>query len=292
MRDRSRIIILMNKLTSAKRAAVVAALVEGNSMRATCRMTGVSLPTVTKLLRDLGDVCARYQDRMLRNLACERIECDEIWSFVGAKQRNIREADRHFGIGDVWTWTALDADSKLIVTWLVSGRDAIAASRFMRDLASRLTKRIQLTTDSHRSYIPAVEGAFGSDVDYATLQKTFASDMGGEARYSPAKIKGSVLEVVKGSPNRDLVSTSYVERQNLTMRMSVRRFTRLTNAFSKNVENHAAAIALHFMNYNFVRIHKTTRVTPAMAAGVSDHVWSLDELIGLLEIAEEIKKVA
>jgi len=282
----------MNKLTSAKRAAIVAALVEGNSMRSTCRMTGVSLPTVTKLLTDLGEVCARYQDAILRHLPCARIECDEIWSFVGAKQRNIPIERRGFGIGDVWTWTALCADTKLVPSWYVGPRDAIAAHWFMRDLASRVPGRLQLTTDAFRPYPDAVEEAFGARVDYATIQKNYSSDIQGASRYSPPRIISSVTEVLKGNPDPALISTSYVERQNLTMRMGMRRFTRLTNGFSKKVENHAAAVALHFMHYNFCRIHKTTRVTPAMAANVSDHVWGLDELIGLLEIAEEIKRVA
>ena len=282
----------MNKLNSAKRSAVVAALVEGNSIRSTVRLTGVSMPTVLRLLTDMGAVCSRYQDAVLKNLPCKRIECDEIWSFVGAKAGNVPQERRgQYGVGDVWTWVGICADTKLVPSWLVGTRNAVTGYQFMQDLASRLRHRVQLTTDAHKPYLAAVEGAFGEDIDFAVLQKVYGQDPAAtaERRYSPAKIKSAYREVLKGSPDPRFISTSYVERQNLTMRMSMRRFTRLTNAFSKKVENHAAAVALHFMNYNFCRIHKTTRVTPAMAAGVTDHVWNLSEVVGLLEIAEEIK---
>ena len=276
----------MNKLSSAKRAAVVAALVEGNSIRATVRMTGVAKNTVVKLLVDLGEACARYQDETLRNLRCNRIQCDEIWSFVGAKEKNV-PADKagKFGIGSVWTWTALDADTKLVPSFLVGTRDLGSAFTFISDLASRLRNRVQLTTDGHRPYLSAVEDAFGADIDYAVLQKLYGSDPQSETRYSPAQCIGTKTEIVTGDPDPKHISTSYVERQNLTMRMSMRRFTRLTNAFSKKIENHIAAVALYFMYYNFGRVHQTLRVTPAMEAGVTDHVWTVQEIVGLLDRA-------
>jgi IS1 family transposase len=275
--------VIMNRLSTAKRAAVVGALVEGCSIRSTVRMTGVAKNTVTKLLVELGAACTAYQSDTLRNLSCKRLQCDEIWSFVGAKDKNV-PADKmgKFGVGSVWTWTAIDADTKLCVSFLVSTRDAGAAHEFMADVASRLRGRVQLTTDGHRPYLEAVEGAFGADIDYATLTKLYGVDPQGEKRYSPPVCLGCDTKIVSGDPNPKHISTSYVERQNLTMRMSMRRFTRLTNAFSKKVENHAAAIALYFMYYNFARIHQTLRVTPAMEAGVSDHVWSIEEIVGLL----------
>ncbi len=274
----------MNKLSTAKRVAVVAALVEGNSIRATARMTNVSKPTILKLLVQLGHVCAEYHSTFVRDLRCKRIECDEIWQFCYAKAKNVPEDKRTtFGYGDVWTWTAIDATSKLIVSWLIGPRDAGAAYTFMQDVASRIVTRIQLTTDGHRVYLNAVEDAFGADVDYATLVKVYGNDPTNETRYSPAKILSSTTEVIKGSPNPKLISTSYVERQNLTMRMGMRRFTRLTNGFSKKVENHEAAVALHFMHYNFCRVHQTLRVTPAMEAGISNRVWSLAELVSILD---------
>jgi IS1 family transposase len=274
----------MNRLTTAKRVAVVAALVEGCSIRATVRMTGVAKNTIAKLLLELGDACSRYQDEHLRDLGCLRLQCDEIWSFVGAKDRNVpAEKVGTFGIGSVWTWTCIDADSKLIPSWRVSTRDGGAAYEFMLDVASRMRNRVQLTTDGHAPYLTAVEDAFGGDIDYATLVKLYGADPNAERRYSPAICIGCDSKVVSGYPSPKHINTSYVERQNLTMRMSMRRFTRLTNAFSKKVENHAAAVALYFMFYNFGRIHQTLRVTPAMAAGVSDHVWSIEEIIRLLD---------
>ncbi len=272
----------MNRLSTARRVQIVAALVEGNSLRATSRMADVSINTVTKLLVDLGAVCARYQDEQFRRLPCRRLECDEIWSFVYAKDKNVPEDMRgQFGVGSVWTWVVLCADTKLVPSWRVGPRDAGTAYEFMRDLAERLSRRVQLTTDGFRVYIEAVESAFGADIDYAMLQKIYGADPEGGRRYSPAKILSSTMEVIKGDPDPRLVSTSFVERQNLTMRMSMRRFTRLTNGFSKKVENHVAMLALHYMHYNFARIHKTLRVTPAMAAGVADHVWSVEEIVGL-----------
>jgi len=274
----------MNKLPLAKRAQVIGCLVEGNSIRATVRMTGVAKNTVTKLLVDVGKACAEYQDATLRNLPCKRVQCDEIWSFCYAKAKNVPEDHRgEFGYGDVWTWTALCADTKLVPSWLVGDRSGATASVFIEDLASRLSSRIQLTTDGNKVYLDAVENAYGGAVDYAMLQKIYGPDPEGEKRYSPAACVGAEKIVISGNPDVKLVSTSYVERQNLTMRMCMRRFTRLTNAFSKKVENLAHAVALHFMYYNFSRVHKTLRVTPAMEARVSDHVWSLEEIAGLIE---------
>lgn len=275
----------MNKLTQAKRVQVIAALVEGNSIRATCRMTGVAKGTVLKLLVDLGQACAAYQDRTLRNLSCKRVQCDEIWSFCYAKEKNVPEEMKgKLGFGDVWTWTAIDADTKLIVSFLVGGRSTEYARKFIDDLASRLANRVQLTTDGHRAYLTAVERAFGGEVDYAMLDKIYnAPPNQGTTRYSPAECCGTRKIKVKGNPDIKQVSTSFVERQNLTMRMSMRRMTRLTNAFSKKIENQAHAVALHFMHYNFARIHQTLRVTPAMEAGVTDHVWNLEEISGLLD---------
>jgi IS1 family transposase len=275
---------MANVLKPEKRVAILSALVEGNSIRAAGRMVGVSKDTVMKLLVDLGRACASYQDRALRNLSCRKLQADEIWCFVGMKEKNVPLEDRYrFGVGDVWTWTAIDAETKLIPCWLVAERTARDASLFMRDLASRLLHRVQLTTDGHRAYLTAVEDGFRHDIDYAMLVKLYGSDPEqGNVRYSPAKIKSASREVIRGNPDPAHISTSYAERSNLTMRMGMRRFTRLTNGFSKKVENHAAAVALHFMHYNFARIHQTLRVTPAMAAGVSDHVWELEEIVALL----------
>lgn len=274
--------VSMNKLNTEKRCAVVRALVEGYSIRSTVRMTGVSKNTIAKLLVDLGDACTRYQDRVLRNLPCKRLQLDEIWSFVGCKQKNLPENTApQFGRGDVWTWTAIDADTKLVPSWLVGTRDGESAKEFCNDLASRLASRVQITSDGHRAYLEAIEGAFGMNVDYSMLIKHYGTEAA-EVRYSPAQISGITKSKVTGSPDTRHVSTSYVERQNLTMRMSMRRFTRLTNVFSKKVENHAAAIALHFMHYNFARVHQTLRCTPAMKAGVTDHIWSIEEIVALL----------
>lgn len=276
-------IVSMNKLSTAKRAAVVAALVEGNSIRATVRMTGIAKNTVVKLLTDLGAACQRFHDQTVTDLKCRRIQCDEIWSFVYAKEKNAKPEMKDAGTaGDVWTWTALDADSKLIVSWLVGGRDGGYAYEFMQDVAGRLAHRVQLTTDGYKPYLEAVEGAFGCDVDYAQLVKLYGESPEGQRRYSPAVCTGAKKTAVQGAPDPAHIATSYVERQNLTMRMSMRRFTRLTNGFSKKVENHAAAVALHFMYYNFARVHQTLRVTPAMEAGVAHHVWTLAEIVGLL----------
>jgi IS1 family transposase len=272
----------MNTLTKEKRTQIIGMLIEGMSLRATSRLADVSFNTVTKLLVDIGHVTADYQDRTLRNLKCKRIQCDEIWAFVYAKEKNVpKKLKGQFGFGDVWTWTAIDADTKLVASFLVGTRNARSAAMFIDDLKSRLANRVQLTTDGHRAYLTAVEDAFGADVDYAMLQKIYESSQE-ETRYSPAKCVGCEVKKVQGNPDPEHISTSYVERQNLTMRMGMRRFTRLTNAFSKKVENHAYQVALHFMFYNFARIHTTLRVTPAMEAGVSDHVWSIEEIADLL----------
>jgi IS1 family transposase len=273
----------MNRLPIAKRAQIIQMLVEGSSLRATSRMADVSINTVTKLLVDVAEAAYLYHDRAVRNVRCKRVQCDEIWCFVGAKAKNVPSAREQEGWGDVWTWTAIDADTKLCVSYLVGGRDGWWAAEFMRDVASRIRNRIQLTTDGHRAYLNAVEDAFGADVDYAMLQKIYGASDRPDTRYSPAQCIGCDMKVVSGRPDPEHVSTSYVERQNLTMRMSMRRFTRLTNGFSKKVENHAAAVALHFIHYNFARIHKTLRITPAMAAGISDHVWSYEEIAALAD---------
>ncbi|HVB33740.1 MAG TPA: IS1 family transposase [Patescibacteria group bacterium] len=277
----------MNKLSTEKRRQVVAALVEGNGIRATVRMTGVSKNTIAKLLVELGAACSEYLDKALINLNSKRIQCDEIWSFCYAKEKNLRgELRGKFGYGDVWTWVGMDADSKLIVSWLVAGRDAGSAYGFMQDLAKRLANRVQLTTDGHRPYLNAVEDSFGSEIDYAMLVKLYGNDGSNDTRYSPAECIGCREVAISGKPDSRHVSTSFVERQNLTMRMHMRRFTRLTNAHSKKVENHIASIAIHYMHYNFCRVHETLRVTPAMEAGIADHVWSIEEMISLLDSRE------
>jgi IS1 family transposase len=273
----------MNKLDTAKRTQIVAALVEGCSIRSTVRMTGASKNTIAKLLVELGAACSDYLDKTLVNLNAKRIQCDEIWQYVGAKQKNVTPVMAEKKIcGDVWTWVAIDADSKLICSWLVGRRDPGCATEFIQDLADRLTNRVQLTTDGLKMYLNAVADGFGSDIDYAMLIKIYGNDPEGQKRYSPATCTGCKKENKIGEPDPKHVSTSYVERQNLTMRMGMRRFTRLTNAFSKKIENHVAAIAIHCFYYNFIRIHQTLRVTPAMQAGITDHLWSLEDLIGLL----------
>jgi IS1 family transposase len=277
----------MNKLSIDRQAEVIRILCEGNSIRSTARITGVAINTVVKLLRDVGAACLEYQDKAMRNLPCKNIQCDEIWSFCYAKQKNVPEDKQgQFGYGDVWTWTAIDADTKLVASWFVGLRDADCAIEFMNDLKSRLAGRVQLTTDGHKVYLVAVEKAFGSEIDYAMLVKLYGQETEPDKRYSPANCIAAEKHAVRGNPDASLVSTSYVERQNLTMRMSMRRFTRLTNAFSKKIENHEYAIALYFMHYNFARTHKSLSnpypQTPAMAAGVSDHVWTIEEIVGLI----------
>jgi IS1 family transposase len=279
----------MNRLSKERQAVVVRALVEGNSIRATVRLTGVAKNTVTKLLVDVGTACSVYQDQVLRDLPCRRIQCDEIWAFCNSKAKNVPTKHRdEFGWGDVWTWTAIDADTKLVPSWLVGKRAATDALVLMDDLKSRLRHRVQLTTDGHRAYLEAVEESFAHQIDFAQLVKLYGIDPEEpETRYSPSKCIGIEIHVREGSPDPAHISTSYVERQNLTMRMGMRRFTRLTNGFSRKVENLAAAVSLHFMYYNFARPHKTLANpyprTPAMAAGVTDHVWKVEEIVALLD---------
>jgi IS1 family transposase len=278
----SRIMFIMNSLSVSDRARILALLVEGSSINSTCRVTGFAKNTVLKALADVGAACAAYQDRVLRKLPCKTLECDEIWAFVGMKDRNVPEDLKGtLGYGDVWTWTAIDADTKLIPCWHLGTRDAASARSFISDLASRLANRVQLTTDGHGSYLRAVDEAFKRDIDFAQLVKLYGGPIGNaqERRYSPAECCGTIKTPVCGNPDSKKISTSYVERANLTMRMNMRRFTRLTNGFSKKLENHMHAVSLHFMHYNFCRIHKSLRVTPAMEAGIDDHVWSLEEVV-------------
>ena len=275
----------MNKLSTEKRMQVVAALVEGSSINSTVRMTGVSKPTILKLLADLGTACAKYQDEKLRNLSCKRVQADEIWSFCFAKDKNLSEEMKgKFGFGSVWTWTAICADTKLMISWLVGERSVPYAVKFIDDLASRLAHRVQLTTDGHKPYLRAVEGAFGSDIDYAMLEKIYAAgpQEGTTTRYSPAQCCGTRTHRIAGNPDSQHISPSYAERMNLQIRMNMRRFTRLTNGHSKKVENHVHSLAIFFMYYNFARIHSSLRVTPAMQASVADHVWSMDEIVSLI----------
>jgi IS1 family transposase len=273
----------MNKLSTANRTRVISCLVEGNSIRATVRMTGVAKNTVVKLLADVGRACSIYQDKAFRDLPCERIQCDEVWSFVGSKEKNTSAEKKAQGWGDCWTWTALCADTKLIPCWYVGTRDASAAFHFMHDLAARLAHRVQMTTDGHKPYLTAVADAFGNDIDYATLTKIYGEPAKTAARYSPAQCMGTRKAVVSGKPESGHVSTSFVERHNLTIRMGNRRFTRLTNAFSKKVENHEHMLALFFMFYNFCRIHQTLRVTPAMQAGIATQVWEISDIVKLID---------
>ena len=273
----------MNRLPTQTRARIIGCLIEGMSMRATTRIVGCSINTITKLLVDLGTACALYQNETMRNLPCKRVQVDEIWAFCGSKQKNTPAEKRAEGYGDVWTWVAIDADTKLVPSWFVGHRDADSANEFIGDLAGRLKSRVQLTSDGHKGYLRAVENAFGGDVDYAMLVKLYGPTHGNqqERRYSSGECCGSIKGAVCGNPDEKHVSTSFVERQNLSLRMGNRRFTRLTNGFSKKAENHAHALAIYYMHYNFGRIHKTLRVTPAMESGISDHVWSLDEIATL-----------
>jgi IS1 family transposase len=282
----------MNRLSIQRRAAIVGALVEGNSIRATSRMTGAARNTINALLLDLGAAAADYQDRALRNLDSTRIEADEIWSFVYGKDKNLpADLKGTADHGSVWTWVAIDAETKLIPSWLVGERNLPDAHAFIADLRSRLKNRIQLTTDGLQLYVTIVDSLFRDGIDYAVLHKLYA---GGddEHRYSPARVTGVEGRIICGDPDPDLVSTSYVERQNLTMRMGMRRFTRLTNGFSKRIEQHAAAVALHFMHYNYVRKHQTLKTTPAVAAGIEAHPWSLTQMIERLEEVEDRRMAA
>ena len=273
----------MNKLDTAKRAQIVSGIVEGCSIRAISRMTGASKNTVVKLLVELGAACSEYMNKTLVNLRCERIQCDEIWSFIGAKQKNVTPGLAAKGpVGDIWTWVAMDADTKLVCSWIVGNRDAATAQDFMLDLSGRLANRVQLTTDGFGAYLKAVDWAFSGKIDYAMLIKQYNESGDNEKRYSPADCIGCEKKRITGNPDPKHVSTSYIERQNLTMRMQMRRFTRLTNAFSKKIENHIATLAIFYMHYNFVRIHSSLRVTPAMASRVSDRLWSIEEMVALI----------
>lgn len=274
----------MNKLTHAKRSLILSMLCEGSSMRSTSRVADVSINTVSKLLVEAGEACLAIHDETVRNVKATRIECDEIWSFNHCKARNVATAKAApEDAGDVWTWTAIDAESKLIVAYLVGSRDANCATEFMFDVRERLANRVQLTTDGHKAYLDAVHYAFNGEVDYAQLVKLYGPGPATPGRYSPAQCTGAIKRPVIGSPDKKLVSTSYVERQNLTMRMSMRRFTRLTNGFSKKLENHVHALALYFAFYNFCRIYKTLRMSPAMAAGIVDRLWSMDDIIAKID---------
>lgn len=278
----------MNVLPLAKRVQILDALAEGSSMRSASRMAGVSINTVTKLLVDAGRACAKYQDEKLRGLSCRRLQVDEIWAFVHAKEKNVPDEHKgEFGYGDVWTFTAIDAETKLVPCWMVGWRDVQCATEFVKDMAGRLSSRVQLTTDGHKMYLEAVESAFGGEIDFAQLVKVYAETPAGEARYSPPKWNGSKKSTVAGDPDPKHISTSYVERQNLTMRMCMRRFTRLTNAFSKKVQNLEHAVALYFMHYNFIRVHQTLGTTPAMAAGMANQKWTMEDLLAMMERLQE-----
>lgn len=278
--------VIMNRLDIQTRALIINCLVEGNSIRATVRLTGAAKNTVTKLLVDIGEACAAFHFKHVKGVFSRRIRCDEIWSFCYAKAKNVPEEEKGTGAGDVWTWVGIDADFKLVVSYLCGWRTAQVGLQFMEDLASRVTTRIQITSDGHRAYGEAVEGAFGMDVDFAMLIKLYgAPSEKYDTRYSPSGLIGTRKALLSGDPDPNHISTSFVERQNLTMRMSMRRFTRLTNGFSKKLENHRHSVALHYMYYNFCRIHQSLRVTPAMGARLTDHVWTLNELVALLDPA-------
>jgi IS1 family transposase len=270
----------MNQLPLNKKVQIIKLLVEGNSLRSTSRIVDVSINTVTKLLVEVGSACQKYHNETVKNVNSKHVQCDEIWSFVYAKQKNVPE-EKEGEAGDVWTWTAIDADSKLIISWLVGDRSSGTAEIFIQDVADRLKNRVQLTTDGFKAYLDVVEGIFYKGIDFAQLQKIYGIEQN-EIRYSPNKCKGAIARKIAGNPDPKHISTSYVERQNLTMRMTMRRFTRLTNAFSKKIENHCYAIALHFIYYNFCRIHKTLRVTPAMEAGLTNDIMEIEDIIRLI----------
>lgn len=282
---------LMNKLPLSKRVQILAMLCEGSSMRSISRVVDVSINTVSKLLVEIGKFCAGFHDAKVRNVKAKRVQVDEIWSFTAAKQKNVSTMKRRVdGAGDTWTWTGLDAQTKLIISHFVGSRDGYVAKLFIDDLKSRLANRVQLTSDGLKAYLEAVEGAFGADIDYAQLQKIYGTSAEAEKRYSPAECIGCQTKVIEGEPDPKHISTSYAERQNLTMRMHMRRFTRLTNAFSKKFENHAHMVAIYAVWYNFIRIHKTLRVTPAMAAGLTDRLWSWEEIVAVMDAEEQPRK--
>ncbi len=281
----------MNKLSREARAQILGMMVEGMALRAIARMTGASKNTIVKLLEDAGDAFSDYQDRTLRNLPCKRVQVDETWSFVHCKQANVKAAKAApANAGDIWTWTAIDADTKLIPSWYVGSRDSAAAHHFIGDLALRLANRVQLTSDGHKPYLEAIEESFGADIDYAMLVKIYGEAAVPAGRYSPGVCIGAEHKRVEGRPDPKHISTSYAERQNLSMRMGTRRFTRLTNAFSKKAENHAHSVAIYFMHYNFVRIHQSLRCSPAMAAGVTVTLWELTDMVKVLEEWEGISR--
>ena len=279
----------MKRLSAEKKTQVIAALVEGCSIASVVRLTGVAKSTILRLLQEVGTACLRYQDMMIRNVTAKRVQVDEIWAFCYAKQKNVTEEIASERIaGDAWTWVAIDPDSKLVITWLVGQRDAGHATEFVQSLASRLANRVQLTSDGHKAYLNAVIDAFADDVDYAQLVKSFGNDAEAQKRYSPAECTGCKKIAVLGDPDPTRISTSHVERQNLTMRMNMRRFTRLTNGFSKKIENHIHMVALNYMHYNFCRIHSTIKTTPAIAAGVSSKPWTIADIVALTEMQEAI----
>jgi IS1 family transposase len=277
----------MNTLPVAKRVQILSMLCEGVSMRSISRMADVSINTVTKLLVDAGRACLVFHDMSVLGVRVKRVQCDEIWSFTYSKQKNVAIAKAApAGAGDTWTWTAIDADSKLIISWLVGSRDAACADQFMNDVASRIKNRVQLTTDGYKAYFDAVEDTFFGEIDYAVLVKLYGRHSNeAQTRYSPPECIGTRVEIMNGDPDPKHISTSYVERHNLSMRMHMRRFTRLTNAFSKKFSNHACMVALYTVFYNFIRVHKTLRVTPAMEAGLAEHVFTFEELAGIIEAA-------
>jgi IS1 family transposase len=280
--------VSMNRLDASRRAQVIRCQVEGNSIRSTVRMTGVAKNTVANLILEVGAACARYQDEHLRDLTCKRLQADEIWSFMGCKEKQVATKKLDMGVcGSVWTWTAIDADTKLIPCWFIGQRDAGCATAFIQDLAGRLNHRVQLTTDGLKVYLNAILDSFGTNIDYAILHKVYGAERPDAARYSPGTCLGTKKVEMIGDPDEAHVSTSYVERANLTMRMSMRRFTRLTNGFSKKLENHAAAVALHFMWYNFGRIHQTLKMTPAMKAGIAARPWTVEEIVALADITKD-----
>ena len=283
----------MNKLSTERRAQILGMMVEGNSIRAIVRMTGASKNTIVKLLEDAGEAFSDYQDRVFQDLPCRRLQLDEIWAYSYCKQRKVPFAkSAPEDAGDLWTWVALDADTKLVPSWRVGDRSGATATEFVCDLSKRLANRVQVTSDGHRAYLEAVEAGFGADVDYAQLIKLYGEVPHPAGRYSPAQIQGTKTFCCTGKPDPKHISTSYVERQNLTMRMSMKRFARLSNGFSKKAENHAHSVAIHFMHYNFVRIHQSLRVTPAMAAGVTSKLWSIADMVGVIEEREELRSGA
>jgi IS1 family transposase len=283
----------MNRLTSSERAAVISCLIEGDSIRSTVRITGIAKKTVMRLVREVGTFCADYQNRVFQNLTCERIQVDECWSFCYCKQKTVTEdiAAKNPGTGDAWLWAAIDADTKLVPCWLIGKRDPASARDFIEDLAGRLANRIQLTSDGLKLYVKAVDKAFADDIDYAQLVKIYGLPEEPEKRYSPAVCIGCESHAIIGNPDPAYINTSYIERHNLSVRMTVRRFTRLTNAFSKKSENHAAAVALGYFAYNFIKVHRTLRTSPAMAAGITDRLWDVNDLVAAWESETRVERV-